>query len=219
VTAEHAPLTADRIAALRRAVGPPPEALPPDAERPMVDLELPLGLNRLVSRQRVADFRRAAVLVPVMQRGGGLHVLLTRRADHLRAHRGQISFPGGGFEAADGQLTVTALREAEEEIGLPREHAEILGCLDDYPTVTRFLVTPVVALVHEPPPLLPDANEVAEIFEIPLAVFEKRSHFRRRTLIKRGLFVPYYEVRYDGRRVWGATAGMLWNLHNKLCPT
>lgn len=206
----------DVEAHLRATLGPAPASLPPDAERPLVDLELPLGLDRLVTRKRLSGFTRAAVLVPLLQRDDGLHVLFTRRADHLRAHRGQISFPGGRYEVADEYLQNTALRETREEIGMPPEAAEIIGCLDDYPTLTRYLVTPVVAVIRNPPNLIPDANEVAEIFEIPLAHLMQPEHFRRKLFTRDGLRVPFFQIEYDRHTVWGATAGMLWNMHCKL---
>lgn len=204
--------------ALRGALGPAPQVLEPGAERPLVDLELPLGLNRLVTRKRLEGFTRAAVMVPILRRESGLHVLFTRRADHLRAHRGQVSFPGGRFEAADQQLVNTALRETEEEIGLSRAHVEVIGCLDDYPTITRYLVTPVVAIIDAPPDFYADKGEVAEIFEIPLAHLLKRQSYRRRFFTKEGVRVPFFQIEYAGYVVWGATAGMLWNMYNKLTP-
>jgi len=202
--------------ALRGALGPAPEVLEPQAERPLVDLELPLGLNRLVTRKRLEGFTRAAVMVPILRRESGLQVLFTRRADHLRAHRGQVSFPGGRFEASDLQLVNTALRETEEEIALARDHVEVIGCLDDYPTITRYLVTPVVAIIDTPPDLYADKGEVAEIFEIPLAHLLQRKSYRRRFFTRDGVRVPFFQIEYDGYVVWGATAGMLWNMYNKL---
>ncbi|MCK5770805.1 CoA pyrophosphatase [Algiphilus sp.] len=201
---------------LRGALGPAPLALPPDGDRPLVDLELPLGLGRLVTRKRLAGFKRAAVLVPLLRRDDGFRVLLTRRADHLRAHRGQVSFPGGRFEPDDGHLITTALRETEEEIALPRDRIEVIGSLDDYPTLTRYLITPVVGVVADPPELRADRNEVADIFEIPLDHLLDPASFRRRIGEKDGMRVPFYEIDYGAHRVWGATAGMLWNMHNKL---
>lgn len=205
-------------AAIRGALGPAPEVLPPDAVRPLCELELPLGLDRLVAPERLSGFKRAAVLVPLLQRESGLTVLFTRRADHLRAHRGQVSFPGGRFEPQDDQLIITALRETEEEIALSRDRVEIIGHLDDYPTLTRYLITPVVGLVSDPPELRADENEVAEIFEIPLSHLLLPESFRRRIVTRDGLRVPFFEVAYEDRIVWGATAGMLWNMRNKLAP-
>lgn len=204
--------------AIRGALGPAPETLPPDVARPLCDLELPLGLDRLVSAKRLAGLKRAAVLVALLEREQGLSVLFTRRADHLRAHRGQISFPGGRFEPQDDQLINTALRETEEEIALPRDRVEVIGHLDDYPTITGYLITPVVGVVNEPPALHADENEVAEIFEIPLQYILEPGSFRRRFMTRKGLRVPFFELTYGDNVVWGATAGMLWNLHNKLAP-
>lgn len=202
---------------LRAAVGPPPEVLPPHGDRPLVTLELPLALDRLVTRDRLRHFRRAAVLVPLLRREGELNVLLTKRADHLRAHGGQVSFPGGRFEEEDEHLFVTALREAHEEVGLPPASVEIIGTLDDYPTITKYLVTPVVGIVETPPEqLTADRGEVAEIFEIPLRHLLRAESFERRIFTREGMRLPFYQIRFDGRTVWGATAGMLWNLCNKV---
>ena len=110
----------------------------------------------------------AAVLVPLVQRDHGLHVLLTRRAEHLRDHPGQVSFPGGRVEPGDADAADTALRESHEEIGLPRGRVEVLGRLPAYTTVTQYVITPVVALVTPPFELVLDATEVADAFEVPL---------------------------------------------------
>ena len=163
---------------------------------------------------------QAAVLIPLVMREDGLHVLLTRRTAHLRSHAGQISFPGGGAEPEDGSPEATALRETAEEIGLGPEHIEILGRLPEYVTVTAFHVAPVVALVAPPFVLTLDAFEVAEAFEVPLAFLMNPAHHQRHR----------YEFERDGEPqartflsmphgehfVWGATAAMLRNLYRFL---
>jgi 8-oxo-dGTP pyrophosphatase MutT (NUDIX family) len=203
---------------LRDALADSHSAAEAGLPRPLAALDLPLGLDRLVTPQRLRDFRRAAVLVPLMRRPGGLQVLLTRRADHLRNHSGQISFPGGRVEEADAHAAATALREAHEEVGLAPESVDVVGYLDDYPVLTRFVVTPVVGLVEDVSELVPDHNEVAEIFEVPLAHMLEPRRFRRRFLTREGFRVPFMELEYENRIIWGATAGMLWNLVNKLNP-
>ena len=110
---------------------------------------------------------RAAVLVPLVDRQDGLTVLLTKRTDHLHDHAGQISFPGGRIDAADADAVAAALREAEEEVGLPRERVEVIGRLDTYITRTGFEVTPVIGFVDPPTAFAPDPFEVAEVFEVP----------------------------------------------------
>lgn len=164
--------------------------------------------------------RRAAVLVPLVMRDGGLTVLLTRRTEHLRDHAGQISFPGGAVEAGDADAWATALRESAEEIGLAREFVEPLGLLPLYATVTAYQVTPCVCLLRQGFELRLDAGEVAEAFEVPLAFLmnpAQHQHHRMRMLgIEREfLSMPWHA---EGREyfIWGATAAMLRNLYHQL---
>ncbi len=167
----------------------------------------------------------AAVLVPLVQREGGLNVLLTRRTDHLRDHAGQVSFPGGRAEAEDGGPAATALREAREEVGLSGDRVDVIGQMPTYTTVTRFVVTPVVALVHPPFELVLDSFEVAEAFEVPLAFLMNPAHHRRHLVHFDGgqrhfLSMPWQGLAADGMPreyfIWGATAAMLRNLYRFL---
>ena len=167
----------------------------------------------------------AAVLLPLVQRDTGLHVLLTRRADHLRDHAGQISFPGGRREATDADPVATALREAEEEVGLLRAQVQVIGCLPDYTTVTSYVVTPVVALVQPPLNLSLDAFEVAEAFEVPLQYLMTPANHQRHVFDYDGgqrqfLSMPWQALAADGSQrdyfIWGATAAMLRNLYGFL---
>ncbi|MET0855984.1 MAG: CoA pyrophosphatase, partial [Telluria sp.] len=121
----------------------------------------------------------AAVLIPLVSRAGGLTMLLTQRTDHLSSHAGQISFPGGRAEDYDVSPAATALREAQEEIGIDASHVEIIGQLPVYLTGTGYHVTPVVALLTPPFELVPDPHEVAEIFEVPLAHLMNGAHHQR----------------------------------------
>lgn len=159
----------------------------------------------------------AAVLVPLVERSEGYTVLLTQRTAHLEHHAGQISFPGGRAEDGDASPVETALREAEEEIGLQRRHVvEIAGFLDLYQTVTGFLVTPVVGFVTPPFDLKLDAFEVAEAFEVPLAfILDPRNH-ESRSMFYKGQQRRYYVVPYESRFIWGATAAMLVNFAHRL---
>lgn len=167
----------------------------------------------------------AAVLVPLVQRASGLHVLLTRRTDHLRDHAGQISFPGGRSEPDDAGPAGTALRETEEEVGLARHHVELIGRLPEYRTVTSYVVTPVVALVQAPFELRLDSFEVAEAFEVPLAHLMAPANHRRHRFefdghTRQFLSMPWRGVDAGGSEreyfIWGATAAMLRNLYRYL---
>lgn len=167
----------------------------------------------------------ASVLVPLVERDDGLRVLLTRRTDHLHDHAGQISFPGGRQEPEDADEVATALRETEEEIGLARHHVEVLGRLPIYTTVTRFVVTPVVALVRPPFELRLDDFEVAEAFEVPLSFLMNPAHHQRHLFEAAGvarqfLSMPWHAESTQGTLreffIWGATAAMLRNLYTFL---
>ena len=158
----------------------------------------------------------AAVLIPVIARAEGLTVLFTQRTTHLKSHSGQVSFPGGRAERGDASAEFTALREAEEEIGLPPERVEILARLPDYHTRSGFRVTPVIGLVQPPLELMPDPREVEEIFEVPLAFLLDERNQQRRTREFQGQTVGFYVFEYQNRTIWGATAGMLVNLYKML---
>ena len=162
--------------------------------------------------------RRAAVLVPLVERPGGSTVLLTRRTDHLSSHAGQISFPGGRAEELDSSPIETALRESFEEIGLHRRHVSIIGVLPDYVTSSAYRVVPVVALVRPPFDLVADAGEVAEMFEVPLDFLMNGMHHQRMsvTLPEGQGRRSFYAMPYERFFIWGATAGMLRNLFHFL---
>ncbi len=160
----------------------------------------------------------ASVLLPIVERPEGLTMLLTQRTAHLTDHGGQISFPGGRADAGDASAIDTALRETEEEIGLSRQHVEVLGNLPDYLTATGYRVTPVVALVYPPFVLRAEPFEVAEIFEVPLAFLMNGMHHQRRAVeLPNGLGRrTFYAIPYERFFIWGATAGMLRNLFHLL---
>ena len=162
------------------------------------------------------ELRSASVLVPLVQRPEGLKVLLTRRTEHLRDHAGQISFPGGGAEAHDADAAATALRETEEEIGLPRGAVDIIGRLPHYTTITRYRVTPVVALVHPPFTLQLDRFEVAEAFEVPLDFLMTPAHHHRHAMQIQGIERQFLAMPWGDYFIWGATAAMLRNLYHFL---
>lgn len=184
------------------------------APRPVI--ELPLRLDKVMAPLLFRRLKPASVLVPVMRRPAGLHVLLTRRSESLRSHKGQISFPGGRREGSDVSAASAAKREAEEEAGIPPGAVEVIGYLDDYPTTTRYLVTPVVGMVEDLTEVRPCAREVAEIFEVPLSFLVEPDNFERKVFSRAGFNVPFFELNYGKWRIWGATAGMLWNLCQKV---
>jgi len=154
----------------------------------------------------------AAVLMPLVERRGGLAVLLTRRSDHLRDHPGQISFPGGRVEPGDAGPLATALREMDEELGIDPAHVGVAGYLPAQAVVTGFVVTPVVGFLPGDIAVRPDAREVAEAFEVPLRYVLDPINLRESTRVVHGLEVPVFEYTYSGHRIWGATASMLHTL-------
>ena len=158
---------------------------------------------------------RAAVLVPIVEHPRDLTVLFTRRTDHLYVHAGQISFPGGRLEAGEGP-EAAALRETEEEVGLPATHVRIVGRLDTYVTGTGFEVVPVVGGVRPPYPVEPDSFEVAEVFEVPLGFFLAPGSRQRHSRQFEGRQRHFYAFPYEDYFIWGATAGMLVNLADVL---
>ncbi len=167
----------------------------------------------------------ASVLVPLVAHAQGASVLLTRRTEHLRDHAGQISFPGGRAEEIDANAVHTALREAEEEVGLSPDFIDVIGALPVYTTVTGFHVTPVVALVRPGFTLAIDSFEVAEAFEVPLAFLMDPAHHQRHLFEFGGqrrqfLSMPWQGVDAAGQPreyfIWGATAAMLRNLYSFL---
>jgi len=159
-----------------------------------------------------AALRPAAVLVPLIDRAEGMSVLLTQRTAHLSAHAGQIAFPGGRVEPGDSDAVAAALRETEEEIGLLRERVTLVGRLDTYVTGTGFEITPVVGLVSTPFSLSVDPFEVADVFEVPLSfVLDPNNHRRTERIFEERRRV-FFVLPYQGRNIWGATAGMLVNL-------
>jgi 8-oxo-dGTP pyrophosphatase MutT (NUDIX family) len=162
---------------------------------------------------RVTD---AAVLVPIVNRAGGLQLLLTQRTAHLDDHAGQISFPGGRVEADDSSREETALRETEEETGLARGAVTLLGRLPVYEIPSGFRITPVVGWVEPPFALKPDPFEVASVFEAPLDHFLDTANYQRRQFHFRGRHRHYMAVPYEGRYIWGATAGMLYTFARQL---
>ncbi len=166
---------------------------------------------RLVPRPRAA-----AVLIPVVARPAGATVLLTLRTAHLRAHSGQIAFPGGQIDAADPTPAAAALREAEEEVGLDPRTVTPLGYLAPYLTRTGYVITPVVSVVREPKTLVLNAAEVADAFEVPLAFLMDAANHRRAARELNGVLHTVFEMPWRERLIWGITAALIRDLYERL---
>lgn len=195
-------LTADAVRSGLRRAPPPLEAL---------DLHA-------ISLKEGTRVTEAAVLVPLVNRATGVQVLLTQRTEHLRDHGGQVSFPGGRVEPQDADREATALREMTEEIGLVASHVTLLGRLPGYEIPSGFRITPVVGWIEPPFAVVPDPFEVADIFEAPLAYFLDPANYQRREYHFRDRHRHYLAIPYEGRYIWGATAGMLYSLCRMLNP-
>ncbi|WP_438990150.1 NUDIX hydrolase [Lentibacter sp.] len=158
----------------------------------------------------------AAVLIALIQRNGALHVILTKRAKHLRHHPGQIAFPGGKVEAGDSSAEGASLREAYEEIGLPPETVEVFGTLPEHLTVTGFTVQPILGFVHKPFTPVLDEGEVEEIIYAPLAHLIDPARYSIEGRQFRGAYRKYYTVPYGPHYIWGATARMTLGLAERI---
>ena len=157
-----------------------------------------------------AELTPAAVLLPLLLKNDQMHILFTKRTQTVKAHKGQVSFPGGAREPGDESLLATALREAQEEIDLRPEHVEILGSLDPITTVTTgFLVYSYVGLIPYPYPFILNRKEVAEILVIPLHFLADESHWSWRSYKAHDQLFQAYFVTYSNYRIWGATARIL----------
>lgn len=187
----------DPISSLRRAIG--------CAGGSSSDFDL--NPDVVLPENRV--LRPAAVLIGVTLVSGQSEVFLTKRASHLKHHPGQIAFPGGKQDETDTNLAETAIREAREEIGLPSEIVSVLGEMPIHETVTGFRVTPIVAQIHEPFEIVPEAGEVDEVFRVPLSHFVGPQNFLIQSRRWRGTRRHYYTVPYGPYYIWGATARML----------
>jgi 8-oxo-dGTP pyrophosphatase MutT (NUDIX family) len=157
----------------------------------------------------------AAVLVAIVDRPEP-GVILTVRTDTVRSHAGQVAFPGGRIDAQDDGPIAAALREAEEEIALPRALVEVIGISDRYRTITGYDVTPVIGVVPPDLDLVPQPAEVAAIFEVPLRHIFEPDHHKVQTMIWKGAERSYYEIDWAGQRIWGATAALIVNLSRRL---
>ena len=153
---------------------------------------------------------QAAVLVPIVDRGGDPYLLFVKRTDRVGHHKGQMAFPGGVVDRGDASFIEAALRECEEEIALPRHAVEPLGALDDSETVaTRFVITPIVGLVREPVAWQPDGHEIEKVIEVPFDLLVAEGSFRVEQWERDGVVRPVYFFDYEGDTIWGATARIL----------
>jgi 8-oxo-dGTP pyrophosphatase MutT (NUDIX family) len=162
-----------------------------------------------------ADAVDAAVLIAVTERSEP-GVILTKRPETMRKHPGQIAFPGGRVDPGDSDSIAAALREAEEEIGLPAVLVNIIGETDRYRTLTGYSISPIIAVIPPDLPLHPNADEVAAIFEVPLAFLLNPANHEIKHLILNGTERRYHEINWEDRRIWGATAAMIVNLSRRL---
>lgn len=189
----------------------PPPWHPPDQPGPTLDrVREALAARQARESNGTPDLRPAAVLLALCPGPHGLEVLLTRRSHEVADHQGQVAFPGGAVDPGDRDSLAAALREAWEEVGLPPERAQVLGRLDDFPTITGFLVTPWIVQVPSLEGVLPATGEVDAVFPFPLIWLADDRHVLRVPWRPGGvpmevLFIPYGEF-----LIWGATARILW---------
>lgn len=184
-----------------------------------LDVVMPLGSDQWPQgmRERLsATLTPAGVLIPLIDHGDSdISVLLTQRSAHLKTHAGQISFPGGRIEPDDRDITATALRETEEEVGIEQEGIAVIGYLDPMPTITGYAVTPVVGLISAGYELDIDTSEVEFAFEVPLEFLLEPGNRKRVRRDLHGSSVVMAEYHFEGKRIWGATAFILENFLNK----
>jgi 8-oxo-dGTP pyrophosphatase MutT (NUDIX family) len=157
----------------------------------------------------------AAVLIAITDRAEP-GVILTQRPETMRRHAGQAAFPGGRVDASDADVIAAALREAEEEIGLPRHIPHVIGTVDLYRTITRYTITPVLAVIPPDLPLVANPQEVSHIFEVPLDFLLDPANHVPKALDWNGHERHFIEMHWQGQRIWGATAAMIVNLSRRL---
>lgn len=172
-------------------------------------------LNPLARPHERRQLTPAAVLVPIVRRSDPT-ILFTRRTEHLARHAGQVSFPGGRLHSDDTSLVATALRETEEETGIPAHVVSVAGLLDCYETVTGFAILPVVGILPDDIQLDPNPFEVAEAFEVPLAFLLDPQNCRRESRIWKEQSREFHAFKFGPHYIWGATAAILVNLRERL---
>jgi 8-oxo-dGTP pyrophosphatase MutT (NUDIX family) len=188
---------------------------PEQPEVPLVPKRSDYDLNPRTRPQERRELAPAAVLLPIVLRNEP-SVLFTQRTSHLPRHAGQVSFPGGRAQSSDLTLVETALRETQEETGIVPAFVSVAGFLDPYETGTGYAILPVVGLLSEGFALAPDSNEVADVFEVPLAFLLDANNRERHSREWQGRTREFYAFTHDGRYIWGATAAILVNFAERL---
>ncbi|WP_198780050.1 CoA pyrophosphatase [Shewanella putrefaciens] len=180
------------------------------------EFRLRFNLHPLAAQDPAAfphlGLRKAAVLIPLQDINGELHLILTQRPLHLRAHPGQISFPGGKIEPSDPDAIAAALREAEEEIGLLRQNVDVIGTFPAHNTFTGFEITPVVGIIKQEFELKLDPGEVADCFTVPLSFFIAPGNRHQKRFLRQGRYYRVHFIPYQQRFIWGATAAIIDHL-------
>lgn len=162
-----------------------------------------------------SEFRAAAVLIPITDRDRP-GVILTQRPSWLRSHAGQVAFPGGKIDDSDADAIDAALREAEEELALPREHVTVLGEADTYYSGSGYRIAPVIGVIPPDLPLIANPQEVEDWFEVPLDFLLDPANLEKKEAIWQGQERQYYDMDWQGRRIWGVTAGIIANLARRI---
>ena len=161
-------------------------------------------------------YQHSAVLVPIVNSEDGLSFLFTKRTETVETHKGQVSFPGGVIDRNDADIITTALREAEEEIGMPRQAVQIVGVLDDLATPTGFVITPVVGFIETLPPLTANVEEVDEVFQVPVDFFIERANATAGMRMIEGTQLEVWYYKTGSHTIWGATAAIIRSLLQRL---
>ncbi len=162
-----------------------------------------------VQKLRFKDFRPAGIVMPVFEKNGEAHFLMTQRTDTLAHHKGQVSFPGGGYESQDIDIRATAIRETNEEVGIPGDLIDVIGRLNDFPTISNFMVSPFVATIPYPYPSQPNPEEVARLLEVPFSLFLNDDHFEMKYREVKGKTYPLFFYDFEGTVIWGVTGHII----------
>ena len=163
-----------------------------------------------------SEYKPAAVLIPLFWKDEDLHILLTKRSENLKHHPGQVSFPGGGFEESDDSIRQAAVRETNEELGISKNHINVVGYLENMETISKFHVTPFVAILNPEFNIEVNQDEVAEVFSVPLSFFMDFSNRLTRKAEYKNKLHKYYIYQYENHTIWGVTAEIIVKLCKKI---